>query len=176
MDGGGIASPAMRKKTWLCLLHKKCVRLCTKKRNRWIQRWLVDLYACRWEMWKRWFNDLGSAKLLRHLKLVQFLELIRDGRNSHLSVHWSLYKWVFLKMIPPNLLVLFLFFLAIHTSEKKDSPIIINENMLHVWLGQLLDFIGEIPMMVYPYDIHQTLAWNEGLWFSARRHFLSRHL
>lgn len=67
MDGGG-PSPAMRKKTWLCLLHKKCVRLCNKKRNRWIQRWLVDLYACSWEMWKRWFNDLGSAKLLRHLK------------------------------------------------------------------------------------------------------------
>lgn len=34
----------------------------------------------------------------------------------------------------------FLFFLAIHTSDEKDSPIIINESMLHVWLGQFAWF------------------------------------
>ena len=47
-------------------------------------------------------------------------------------------------MIPPNLPCLFssfLFFLAIsHTSDEKDSPIIINESMLHVWLGQFAWF------------------------------------
>lgn len=120
---GHVTSRNAQKNLSFAFSTKGCVRLCTKKRNRWIQRWLVDLYACRWEMWKRWFNDLGSAEL-----------------------------------IPPNLLVSFLFFLAIHTSDEKDSPIIINESMLHVWLRQLLDFIGEIPMMIYPYDIHQTLA------------------
>lgn len=34
----------------------------------------------------------------------------------------------------------FLFFLAIHTRDEKDSPIIINESMLHVWLGQFFWF------------------------------------